>query len=387
MSRSTSIGVLGQPRQMYMTSNGIMSRSNSVAGSLAGSFRVPGSVQPEVAATSGLSFRDRLVALAAEQESVRVGLTRANPGASSTTSLQNTWTPRTASLQSAVGMAGTGSIRSAAGMTGTGSIRTSAGIMPGTGSLRSVLMPGNGSIRSAAGITTGSIRVNAAPMTPTSVPRIDLSSLPDHAMTMPGAYAERQGTPIRPDVVRQITPSVACSLGEMVVPLPVPASKYIPDNTDAMDMALSVALWMLDAESVATLWLRRVSRGVYEIDRRRVSVSWRDQEQNELLVLEDEVPGSEAMPMLDYLRQVASITLSLAATKKAATTPERANSAAAPVFYSSGDPVATVADDGASYEYTGDSPEGNDDKITSMILACEEAGVPSAEADPYGRSI
>jgi len=355
----------------------------------------------EVQVTSGGTFRERLVALAAEQENVRVGLTtglaRANPGSSSTTSLQNTWTPRTGSL--AAGMKGTGSIRAAGGslgsvLPGNGSLRSAAGMMPGTGSLRSaagIMTASSGSIRSAAGMMTGSIRVNAGPMTPTSVPRLELSSLPDQSViTMPPpARLERQRTPMRPE--RQTTPlfaSTASSLGDLVVPLPVPASKYIPDNTDGMDMALSVALWMLDAESVATLWLRRVTPGVYEIDRRRVSVSWRDQDQSELLVIEDEVPTSEPMPMLDYLRQVASITMSLAASKKVAVTPERSNSTVTPAFQSSGDPAGqTFPSEFGAYEYSGESPDGGmDDKITSMMLACEEAGVP-AESDPYNRSI
>lgn len=250
-------------------------------------------------------------------------------------------------------------------MTGTGSMRAAAGIMTGPLS--------TGSIRAAAGIMTGgSIRADAGPMTPTFVPRLELSSLSDQRVTTmpsPVRQMERQMTPMGPE--RQRTP-LPSSLSDLVVPLPVPASKYIPDNTDAVDMALSVALWRLDAESVATLWLRRVSPSVYEVDRRRVSVSWRDQDQTELLVLEDEVPTSEPMPMLDYLRQVASITMSLAATKKVAVTPERSNSTLTPGFQSSGDPAAVVADCGAN----GDSPEGTDDKITSMMLACEEAGVP-----------
>jgi len=79
-----------------------------------------------------------------------------------------------------------------------------------------------------------------------------------------------------------------------------------------MDVALACALWKLDPSSLAAIWLRRLVPSKYEIDGRRVTISWKDYDRGELFVCEDNVYGGELVPLLDYLRQAAGISMSLA---------------------------------------------------------------------------
>merc|ERR1712072_429400 len=112
-----------------------------------------------------------------------------------------------------------------------------------------------------------------------------------------------------------LTPVEASSVSLLTGPLPVPAFKYKADNSDMVDMAMSWTLCKLDASSSSSLWLRRLAQSKYEIDGRRVSVNWRNQRRTDLLVREDDVPMAEQVPLLDYLRQAASVARSLAAPR------------------------------------------------------------------------
>merc|ERR1719424_2188445 len=96
----------------------------------------------------------------------------------------------------------------------------------------------------------------------------------------------------------------------MVGPLSVPATKYKADKADMMDMAMSWTLCDLDAEKKASLWIRRLAPGKYEIDGRQVTLRWRSARSSDIVVREDHVPvDADPMPLAlgDYLRQVASV--------------------------------------------------------------------------------
>merc|ERR1711998_66623 len=90
---------------------------------------------------------------------------------------------------------------------------------------------------------------------------------------------------------------------------------YKADNSDMMDMAMSWTLCKLDAASSSALWLRRLAPGRYEIDGRKVLVNWRNQKRTELVACKEDVPSSETVPLLDYLRQAASVASALSASQ------------------------------------------------------------------------
>jgi len=114
-----------------------------------------------------------------------------------------------------------------------------------------------------------------------------------------------------------------------------------------MDMAMSWALCKLDAASASALWLRRLAPGRYEVDNRRLTVSWRSPKRADLVVSEDDVPTDEKIPLLDYLRQAARVALFLAHPPA-----------------TSNDAVAASA-----------SFDGGDERVQCMLLACREAGM------------
>lgn len=147
-------------------------------------------------------------------------------------------------------------------------------------------------------------------------------------------------------------------------PLPVPAYKYRADTSDMVDMAMSWTLCKLDATSSASLWLRRVTVGRYEIDGRRVSVRWLNQKRTNLVASEDDVHNAECVPLLDYLRQASSVAKSLETLQMSGTalSPMRSPSA-------EGDELFHGFSDVDS------------ERIRSMLVACRAAGAKDKERE------
>merc|ERR1719359_1886513 len=129
------------------------------------------------------------------------------------------------------------------------------------------------------------------------------------------------------------------------------------------DMAMSWTLCKLDAASSSSLWLRRLAPSKYEIDGRRVSVTWRNQKRTDLLAFEDDVPTAEKVPLLDYLQQAASVARSLAAPQVSPPAHKR-------VTYEDNEDNDAFAPRGYS--------DVDSERVRSMMLACREAGVKEA---------
>lgn len=157
---------------------------------------------------------------------------------------------------------------------------------------------------------------------------------------------------------------------------PVPASSYIADPCDPIDLMFTVGLSSLDRCTSSKLMLRRLAMGKYEIDGRRVSLRWTDQGGNPgLLVCEDEVAdaaGSE-MPLLAYLSQAANVAASLSGGRadmpKIARVPKEQR--------------LTFAEEGADSTSTLDVERVGNERCESMRIACEQARLREQAAEAY----
>jgi len=161
---------------------------------------------------------------------------------------------------------------------------------------------------------------------------------------------------------------------------PVPASNYVSDPCDPIDLMLSVALSSVDRVTSTKLMLRRLAMGKYEIDGRRVSLRWTDQGGNlGLLVCEDEVAdaaGSE-MPLLAYLSQAANVAASLSGGRadmpKIARVPKEQR-----LTFTEGDGEAPS---------TLDVDRVGNERCESMRIACEQAKLREQAAEAYESGI
>merc|ERR1719433_393304 len=157
---------------------------------------------------------------------------------------------------------------------------------------------------------------------------------------------------------------------------PVPASNYVADPCDPIDLMLSVGLSSVDRVTSTKLMLRRLTMGKYEIDGRRVSLRWTDQGGNPgLLVCEDEVAdaaGSE-MPLLAYLSQAANVAASLSGGRadmpKIARVPKEQR--------------LTFAEEAAESTSTLDVERVGNERCESMRIACEQARLREQAAEAY----
>merc|ERR1719387_2415485 len=94
----------------------------------------------------------------------------------------------------------------------------------------------------------------------------------------------------------------------------IPASSFLADSSDPIDMILASNLASLDRAASSKLMLRRRGPGKYEIDGRKVTIRWTQQGKfTGLAVCEDEVTDSTAaeMPLSAYLSQAAHVAASL----------------------------------------------------------------------------
>jgi len=161
---------------------------------------------------------------------------------------------------------------------------------------------------------------------------------------------------------------------------PVPASNYVADPCDPIDLMLSVGLSSLDRVTSTKLMLRRLAMGKYEIDGRRVSLCWTDQGGNPgLLVCEDEVAdaaGSE-MPLLAYLSQAANVAASLSGGRadmpKISRVPKEQR--------------LTFAEGEGEAASTLDVDRIGNDRCESMRIACEQAKLREQAAEAYQSGI
>lgn len=161
---------------------------------------------------------------------------------------------------------------------------------------------------------------------------------------------------------------------------PVPASNYVADPCDPIDLMLSVGLSSVDRVTSTKLMLRRLTMGKYEIDGRRVSLRWTDQGGNPgLLVCEDEVAdaaGSE-MPLLAYLSQAANVAASLSGGRadmpKIARVPKEQR--------------LTFAEGEGEAASTLDVDRVGNERCESMRIACEQAKLREQAAEAYESGI
>mmetsp|Transcript_42548 Transcript_42548/g.132752 ORF Transcript_42548/g.132752 Transcript_42548/m.132752 type:complete len:803 (+) Transcript_42548:1-2409(+) len=158
-------------------------------------------------------------------------------------------------------------------------------------------------------------------------------------------------------------------------PNPVPASHYVADGADPIDLMLSVGLSSLDRCTSSKLMLRRLGMGRYEIDGRRVSLKWTDQGgQPGLSVCEDEVTdkGSE-MPLLAYLSQAANVAASLSGGRadmpKISRVPKEQR--------------LTFAEEATESTSTLDVERVGNERCESMRIACEQARLREQAAEAY----
>jgi len=141
----------------------------------------------------------------------------------------------------------------------------------------------------------------------------------------------------------------------------VPASSYLADSSDVMDVEFARHLLALERQAANALELRRLAHGRYEIQGRRVAVRWGpDNGGCELVAREEEMQGRNPeegvceegeLPLGEYLRQVGGI--------------------AADIRRPTHRRLLTFVDNGAA-----------GDRFESMKIACEQARLREQAALP-----
>jgi len=153
--------------------------------------------------------------------------------------------------------------------------------------------------------------------------------------------------------------------------LAITASAYQPVSSDRMDLSMQLELRKLDAASAEVLRLRRIAPGKYEIDGRCVSVYWLEGGANGVLgVCEDNVPVAsrpDELPLSQYLQQAAAVASSKVQRRKDRPQPT--------VEKKGVDTTAAIEND------------LQQDRISSMLLACKEAGLVRVRIQSGGDSM
>lgn len=173
---------------------------------------------------------------------------------------------------------------------------------------------------------------------------------------------------------------------EAVPAFPTEATKYQANNADMIDVALACTLWKINPSELAAMSLRRIDEGRYEVDGRRVTLAWRDETQNELMLFEDDVVDGEWMPVLDYLQIAGNVALTT--NIQSAMAPPGHERASAPRgnkegWQAQGEAATTPPTD----EYGADEQLDESDRKGHMERACEEAGVRIVTLDEVQPSI
>lgn len=153
---------------------------------------------------------------------------------------------------------------------------------------------------------------------------------------------------------------------------PQQARNYEANCEDDIDVQLSRQLQSLDEDAAASLVLRHIRRGHYEINGRRVRLAWAAWcVQSELVVLEGEEGAQVETPLSAYVQQVVSVNIMLAG--------KRGGSAA----------VTRVPVD-QRLTFANLPPHGVLDspgtaRVQSMQMACEQARLREQAAEAYER--
>lgn len=150
----------------------------------------------------------------------------------------------------------------------------------------------------------------------------------------------------------------------------VPASSYIADANDILDIEFARHLMSLSEEAANALELRRLEHGKYEVQGKRLLVQWADPHGCDLMAFEQtglnrdsdregEVPATadddEPMPLSEYLSHMGQLAVAIKrpAERRALTFP--------------------------------DGDEGIEDRCESMRIACEQARLREQVADACRR--
>lgn len=151
----------------------------------------------------------------------------------------------------------------------------------------------------------------------------------------------------------------------------MPGVAYVPKASDAFDVQIAVQLTALGPEAAASLRVRRIDMGRYEIDGRRVSLRWRDFIGSELIAVEDDVPHSNDRQTLlpSYLRQAARIAKSLRSSGACGRLPK--------------DKRLSFADVGVPSQ----EGFGEDERLDAMFLACQQAKLRACAVDHYQHNL
>lgn len=185
--------------------------------------------------------------------------------------------------------------------------------------------------------------------------------------------ARASSTTIEAPVQRQASSSSAAPRGLVQV------CHYEATPEDDLDVQVSLQLMAFDRSLAADLLMRRLGPGEYELDGRRVRVSWAPATEGgiaELLVQEatregDEVDGECAkMPLLAYFKQVADVAASLGGRSVGAPTVARVPVKERLTFTAG--PQNTIDDMGM-------------ERLRSMRVACEQARLREHAAEEYER--
>jgi len=118
---------------------------------------------------------------------------------------------------------------------------------------------------------------------------------------------------------RSVSPSINPYSKFGFITVTVPASSYMADPTDVMDVEFARHLLALEHEAAAALELRRLAHGRYEVQGRHINVRWGPGNSGcELLACEDELEGipetadgDGEQPLREYLWQLGEIAANI----------------------------------------------------------------------------
>jgi len=138
---------------------------------------------------------------------------------------------------------------------------------------------------------------------------------------------------------------------------------YLPDLSDPMDISLAKSLQALGTEDASKLAIVRHDRGAYEIDKRRVTVVYGN---SGIMVKEHGDCASEIAetPLRRYLQQAAHVAAQMSRMPL-----QR---------------QLTFVDTGHSHNHqTEENAVWSPERVTSMRIACEQAGLREKYANAY----
>jgi hypothetical protein len=130
-------------------------------------------------------------------------------------------------------------------------------------------------------------------------------------------------------------------------------------------MMLSWCLFSLDKHTAASLMIRRIGKGKYEVDGRRVTLCCPGGiDAKELCILEDDIGKASEMPAAAYLSQAAHVAASLRGCGKGLGAVGQLPQEKRLTFHESSNAESTKKID---------DPSSQIERVSSMRLACEQA--------------